>query len=147
MASRIVKIQAFPPFADQFIRHHNFEAELNVEDPAKFNDFRFELVKKKTNSQTTVRFKSVSHPNRFLRHRDFRLLLEQPASGSDQLFVNDSTFILETGLAGDPDETWVSFRSVNFDDRWIRHSNFHLFVDPVNDQNARRDATFMMVDV
>jgi hypothetical protein len=39
----------------------------------------------------------------------------------------------------------MSWQSVNFPDRFIRHRNFLGFVEPVNDQQAGKDANFVSV--
>jgi hypothetical protein len=39
----------------------------------------------------------------------------------------------------------VSWQSVNFPDRFIRHRNFLGFVEPINDQQAAKDAVFVSV--
>ena len=39
-----------------------------------------------------VSFRSYSHPDRYIRHRDFQIWVE---SGSDSLFERDATFIME----------------------------------------------------
>lgn len=51
----------------------------------------------------------------------------------------NSTFVLEKGLI-DPNQ--VSFRSMQFPDRFIRHRDFHLFAEPVNSPNELQSATF-----
>src|SRR3712207_7593860 len=48
----------------------------------------------------------------------------QKLNPNDELFRKDATFRRVRGL-GDPDG--VSFRSVNFQDRFIRHRDFDLF--------------------
>ena len=50
---------------------------------------------------------------------------------------------LEQGLAAPNDHNAVSFRSVNFPDRYIRHRDFHLFVEPRGSPNLAPDATFI----
>jgi hypothetical protein len=51
----------------------------------------------------------------------------------------DSTFVLEQGLI-DPNQ--LTFRSVKFPDRVIRHRNFKLFAEQVNSPADFQDATF-----
>jgi hypothetical protein len=45
-------------------------------------------------------------------------------------------------VAGLADSAAVSFQSVNFTDRYIRHSNYLLRLDPVSTATDRADATF-----
>ncbi|MFB6801674.1 AbfB domain-containing protein [Peribacillus butanolivorans] len=43
---------------------------------------------------------------------------------------------------------FISFRSMNFPDRYIRHRDFHLYADfiPQNDQLALKDSTFRITN-
>lgn len=88
-----------------------------------------------------------------LRHQDFRIkLLEfnpglippdpRPETPEEKLLREDSTFKVVRGLA---DPAGVSFESVNFPGRFIRHRDFHLFLEPADSDLARRDATFIVV--
>ena len=89
-----------------------------------------------------VSLASVNFPNHFLRHQDFRLKLHKrpaPNSPDDTLFRKDATYLRERGLA---DSSGLSFRSFNFPDRYIRHRDFHLFVEPKDSPNLAADATF-----
>ncbi|MFK4011636.1 AbfB domain-containing protein [Bacillus cereus] len=51
----------------------------------------------------------------------------------------DSTFILEPGLI-DPNQ--YSFRSSNYPNRYIRHRDFHLYTEPINQYPDHQYATF-----
>jgi hypothetical protein len=68
--------------------------------------------------------------------------LEGPSGPDDQLFRQDSTFFIESGLS---DPHGCSFRSFNFRDRLIRHRDFHLWVEPQDSPNLAPDATFYQV--
>jgi hypothetical protein len=57
------------------------------------------------------------------------------------LFLQDSTFFFVRGLA---DPNGVSFRSMNLPDHFLRHRDFHLFVEPRSSPNLASDATFLM---
>jgi hypothetical protein len=121
--------------SDHFVRHRSFQGELTRKDGAA-EDFSFMLVRR---GEHQVAIRSVNFPDRYLRHRQFRVWLE---GGTDQLFQQDSTFFFERGLA---DPEGVSFRSVNYPDRYIRHRDFHLWVEaPADsaDEAFRNDATF-----
>ena len=119
-----------------FIRHRNFLGELTPPDqPAE--DFFFNLVHR--GSQGLVALRAVNFPDRFLRHSNFRIRLDPPAGPGDQLFLQDSSFFLVSGLA---DASGFSFRSFNFPDRYLRHRDFHLFVEPQDSPNLAADATF-----
>jgi hypothetical protein len=132
----------FPEF---FIRHHDFLGELSREVVGREKEFAFNLVDRGHDAQhrRLVSLSSVFPEHLFLRHRDFRLRLEGPSGTADELFKQDSTFFLEEGLAAPNDNNAVSFRSFNFPDRYIRHRDFHLFVEPRGSANLVLDATFI----
>jgi hypothetical protein len=128
-----------------FIRHQNFLGELSREVVGREKEFAFNLVDRGHDAQgrRLVSLGSVFPEHLFLRHRDFRLRLERRSGTADQLFKQDSTFFLEPGLAAPNDHNAVSFRSFNFPDRYIRHRDFHLFVEPRDSPNLVPDATFI----
>jgi Alpha-L-arabinofuranosidase B (ABFB) domain len=132
-------------FPDRYIRHHDFLGELSQEVVGREMEFAFNLVDRghDTQGRRLVSLGSVFPEHLFLRHRDFRLRLEGPSGTADQLFKQDSTFFLEQGLAAPNDQNAVSFRSLNFPDRYIRHRDFHLFVEPRDSPNLVPDATFL----
>jgi hypothetical protein len=122
-----------------FIRHRNFLGELTVKDELA-EDFQFALVSRGQRGHVALRSKNF--PTLFLRHVNFRIRLEGPRDQHDQLFLNDSTFLLVHGLADPTDSNLVSFNSLNFPDRFLRHRDFSLFVEPQDSPNLVRDATF-----
>jgi hypothetical protein len=139
-------------FPDRFIRHQNFLGELTpiVNDLDKadatfssINDFSIGAV-------------AQIRPSNFslmcLRHQDFRVKLadfnppifgpnSRPETPEEKLLREDCTFTVRSGLA---DPAGVSFESVNFPGRFIRHRDFHLFVEPADSDLARQDATFIV---
>lgn len=84
-----------------------------------------------------VSFQSVNFPNRYLRHRNSQVWLD-PYQESN-LYKADASFIEVPGLA---DASQTSFQSVNFPNRYLRHRGFLLYVESVNSDLGRRDATF-----
>lgn len=131
-----------------FLRHQNFEGELNRMEPAFGQDYQFELVRSE-NPEGGFLFslRSRNFPSRRLRHKNFRLLLEERPDDREgrKLFDQDSRFILRDGLA---DSRGDSFESVNFPDHFIRHFDFHLFIGKRddNDENFAGDATWLRRD-
>jgi hypothetical protein len=119
-----------------FIRHRNGRGELTRKD-APAEDFFFTLERR--GSQGLVALRSVNFRDGYLRHRDFRVFLEEPSDPKDQRFWQDSSFFLQPGLA---DPNGFSLRSFNFRDRFVRHRDFHLFVEPEDSPNLAPDATF-----
>ncbi|KOV85306.1 glycoside hydrolase family 43 protein [Nocardia sp. NRRL S-836] len=83
---------------------------------------------------------SVSHPDRYLRHRDNLAYVEPVSASSSASARQDATFTIVPGLANG---NCHSFRSVNFPDRYLRHYAFRVRLD-VNSGDAvfARDATF-----
>jgi hypothetical protein len=140
-------------FPDRFIRHQNFLGELTqIHTDLDKQDATFQII----HLGNTVRLSAAFQGNLVLRHQDFRIKLFQfiqiappgglgnPDTPENQLAQNDETFFMVPGLA---DSSAVSFRSLNFQDRFIRHRDFHLFLEPAQaDDLARHDATFRLVE-
>ena len=145
---------------DQYLRHQNFLAELQpidaADDLAK-NDATFDIVPGLADPNL-ISFAAVNPNLRgfYLRHQDFRLKLqEQPpgpglGGGEDspelKLFNSDATFIMGPGVF---DPTLVSFQTFTpFPDtlRFIRHRDFHFFIDPLdpNSPNSQNDFQFTL---
>jgi len=140
----VFQFQSFN-FPEFFVRHRNFLGELSREVVGLEREFAFKLVDRghDAGGRPLVTLRSVFPEHHSLRHRDFRLRLEKSSGPADQLFRQDSTFFLEQGLAAPDDHNAVSFRSFNFPDRYIRHRNFKLFVEPRDSANLAPDATFI----
>jgi beta-lactam-binding protein with PASTA domain len=128
-------------YPDRFVRHRNQLGELTPKD-ASAEDFRFLIVPR---GEGRVALRSVNFPDRCLRNRDFRIRLEGPNGNGDTLFEQDTTFLLERGRADTSNPQSVSLRSVNFPDRYLRHRDFELWLEPRTSANLAADATFYMV--
>ncbi|WP_051113498.1 AbfB domain-containing protein [Streptomyces davaonensis] len=141
---------------NHFVRHANFLGELSaVASDLDRTDATFDMVNGLAD-RSLVSFRSVNFPLHFLRHQDFRVKLHEgpntplvppgstppPDSPEMQLMRKDATFAMVPGLA---DPNAVSFRSFNFPDRFLRHRDFHLFVEEVHSDLDRKDATFTVV--
>ena len=150
-------------FPDRFIRHSNFLGELTpvVSDLDK-RDATFDIIESPLRTEL-ISFRSINITNSevgfqsfWLRHQNFRLRLDtqvfevhppdhplppptMPVPDLENIFYQDSAFIMTPGLA---DVTAVSFRSLNFPDRYIRHRDLHLFVERIDSPTSRLDATF-----
>ena len=90
----------------------------------------------------SVSLRSRNYPRRWMRHQNSRIKFDEYDRGSappSELFMNDASFEMVPGLAG----KCISFRSVNYPDRYIRHRNFELWIDvPDKSQLFTLDATF-----
>jgi hypothetical protein len=130
-------------FPGRFVRHANFLGELTgVTTELDRRDATFELAAGLADNKL-VSFGSQNFPGHVLRHEGFRIKLHNRTGANDnQQIRDDATFVLTPGLS---DPTAVSFRSLNFPDRFLRHRDFHLFVEPVDDEPTHRDATFRIV--
>ena len=117
-----------------FIRHQN-GASLIDNNVAPKEDAYWKMVPGLAGQG--VSFQSRQSPNSYLRHRDGRMFLD--ANDGKPLFAEDATFIVRPGLA---DNTQVSFQSLNFPDRYIRHISFILYTTPIVNDTDRKDATF-----
>ena len=74
------------------------------------------------------------------RHRGFELH-NDPSTDNSNLFTLDSHFIVTRGLCGLEDT--VSFRSVNYPNRYLRHANYVLWLHEYsNDKLYQHDASF-----
>lgn len=130
-------------FSDRFIRHIDFSGELTpIVSELDKNDATFEMVPGLADDKL-VSFRAVNRPTYYLRHQGFRLKLQEdfiPLGGTrDRVFAEDTTFIWRPGNS---DVTAASFASFNFPNRFIRHREFHLFIEPLNDDISSQDSTF-----
>ena len=139
---------------DHFVRHQNFLGEIHqVATELERNDATFFVADADPADSRPVMLRSVNFPLHVLRHQDFRIKLHEynpplippPELGGfhetpeQRLLREDATFFVVRGLA---DPGGVSFRSFNFPDRFLRHREFHLFVEAVPDELGRNDATW-----
>ena len=151
---RIVKIKAvantLPP-GEFLIRHFNNEGELTAVDPANPNAFHDDshFILWEDRQAGTVASEALKFQNKFLRHKNFRVLLEESTPG-DSSFDADRTFIIDLPRVGTLADGTCSFRAsdrVTFPDHFIRHKDFHVFVNQVtDDEQAKQDSTFVLVD-
>jgi hypothetical protein len=131
---------------DHYIRHASFLGRIGrVDTPLDSKDATFRRVRGLASGECTS-FEATNPRLRdhYLRHANWRLVLAKRTN--DRQFAEDATFCMEYGLInGGRDHSTVSFKSFNFPDRYIRHRNFELWVDPVeNTDRFRLDATFLM---
>ena len=129
-----------------FIRHRNSLGELTKLNEGPIKDFAFFLEIRDPIRHDLVSFSSTNFLGKYLRHSNFRVRLDDipPVTSNHAtlfLFLQDSSFFMVRGLA---DPNGVSFRSFNVPDHFLRHRDFHLFVEPKNSPNLAADATFLM---
>ncbi|MEG3636431.1 glycoside hydrolase family 43 protein [Micromonospora palythoicola] len=128
------RIQAYT-HQDRYVRHANYDVRIDANvSPAQ--DAQFRVVPGLADA-AGVSFESVNYPGHYLRHYGFDFVLA--ANDGSAVFAADATFRQVAGLAN---SSWSSFRSYNYPDRYLRHYNYLLRLDPINDAQARADATF-----
>lgn len=130
-------------FPDRFVRHMDFSGELTpIISELDKNDATFEIIQGLADDRL-ISFRSLNFPGYYLRHQDFRLKLQEsnPSLGGthDRLFAEDATFFWRPGNS---DVTASSFACFNFPNRFIRHREFHLLVEPLDDDISFQDSTF-----
>ncbi|TDD10223.1 glycoside hydrolase family 43 protein [Nonomuraea diastatica] len=131
----ISRIQSYN-VQDRYIRHADFDVRIDANvSPAQ--DAQFRLVPGLADASGSVSFASVNFPGHYLRHYGFDFVLAQ--DDGTATFAADATFRQVAGLA---DASWTSFRSFNYPDRYVRHFDHLLRLDPINDAQGRGDATF-----
>jgi hypothetical protein len=130
------RIQAYT-HQDRYVRHANYDVRIDANvSPAQ--DAQFRVVPGLADA-ASVSFESVNYPGHYLRHYGFDFVLA--ANDGSAVFAADATFRQVAGLGN---SSWSSFRSYNYPDRYVRHSNYQLRLDPINDAQARADATFRL---
>ncbi|MGC5053398.1 glycoside hydrolase family 43 protein [Micromonospora sp. DT48] len=128
------RIQAYT-HQDRYVRHANYDVRIDANvSPAQ--DAQFRVVPGLADA-SAVSFESVNYPGHYLRHYGFDFVLA--ANDGSSIFAADATFRQVAGLGN---SSWSSFRSYNYPDRYIRHYDYLLRLDPINDAQARNDATF-----
>ena len=142
---KLRSLQAYRP-QDHYMRHAGFvgrvgptKTELDVRD-AKFR------VVPGLADKNCVSFESTNVRDHYFKHAFGRIVLAKRLD--EQKFREDATFCIVWGLHKTTRSgvDAMSFRSFNFPDRYIRHRNFELWLDPFENTSLYRDdATFFMV--
>lgn len=128
-------------YPDRYIRHRlslGYIDPIVVGDKLGRKDATFRLIAGLAGKCRS--FESVNYPGHFLRHQNYRLKLAKQTN--DQLFKEDATFCVVSGLASSGGR---SFESVNFPKHYIRHSNFELWLAKSDGSPLfKKDATFII---
>jgi len=98
-----------------------------------------------TGEKGTVSFQSASEPNKYIRHFGFVLYLEDKNSARNpEAFPKDATFKIRTNKFF---KRFVSFESVNFPGRFIRHEDSTLKLHPDDGSELmHNDASFKVIE-
>jgi hypothetical protein len=130
-------------YPDRYMAHQEFLGVLiEVHSDQDKKDSTFKLIEGLADRRA-VTFESVNFPGFYLRHRSFRIHLEH-SDGTDT-FKEDATFWLEAGNANPLEPGAASFRSFNYPGRFIRHTNFQLWLQEGDDRQFKEDSTFKIV--
>jgi hypothetical protein len=127
-----------------YIRHKHFLGELTeITTDLDRNDAEFKFVSGLA-SDKCISIESVNYPGYYLRHENFRIKLikyspESLNNDSAKLFREDASFRIVPGLMGDG----ISFESYNYPNYYIRHKNYHLYVQSGEDNLFKSDSTFI----
>ncbi|WP_167444207.1 AbfB domain-containing protein [Streptomyces diastatochromogenes] len=132
-----------------FVRHHNFEGEINELDfPGPIGDFDWLVHFLRVDQGSRLLAFEAKHPSGFfLRHKNFRIVLEPP--DGTELFKQDHAFREVAPLAGDPRDGWHSYQAFQdkFKTRFLAHENLHLFLRDKSESGiAAGDASFRLIE-
>jgi hypothetical protein len=129
-------------FPGQFLRHQDLRIKLQHNDGSDLfrQDASFIPLRRGVFAQT--RFESVNFPGFFIRHSNFQLFLAKD-DGSPQ-FQQDSTWRRLPQLSTSAPPGALSFQSVNFPDRLMRHHNFLGELTQVISPSDKADSEFIV---
>jgi len=143
--SKFRSLQAYSP-QNHYIRHAGFDGRVGLpKTELDARDAQFRVVPGLAD-KNCVSFESTNAPDHYFKHAFFRIVLAKRLD--EQKFREDATFCIVWGLrkTNRSGTDSMSFRSFNFPDRYIRHRNSELWLDPFeNTPLYRDDATFFMV--
>ena len=125
-----------------FLRHQNFKVSLHKNDGSDLFRADASFVPSRRGVYSYARYESVNFPDHYLRHQNYELSVA-PDDGTD-LFRSDSHWrrLPPPPKAAPPGS--VTFHSVNYPGRYVRHRNSLGEVSPISSDLDRRDATFMV---
>jgi predicted carbohydrate-binding protein with CBM5 and CBM33 domain len=135
------------PGFDRYIRHYNSLGFTESVDAGSGDTLKKDATWKIAAGladPACYSFEAVNQPGKYLRHAMSRLRIDaDPGDGQSDLFRNDATFCLKPGLDGD---STVSLAAKNFPNRYIRHRNGELWLDPNDSATGyKQDASWAPV--
>jgi hypothetical protein len=137
-------------YPGNFIRHQDYRGKITgiksntIDVPdATWNISGTNFVK---TEEQNVSFNASNYPKNYLRHRNFEVWLDViPTDSKDiDLYKQDSTFTIVPALwEQGRNKNAISFKSVNYPSRYLRHQNGLLFVhENDNSELFSKDASF-----
>jgi hypothetical protein len=124
-----------------YVRHQNGRGRIDPLasiSPAADGQF-FMVSGLATADPSAVAFESINFPNRYLRHRNGEIWLDDYDGSS--LMNADATFYKRTGLATGSDR---SFESYNYPGQYIRQRSQLLYREALSTSQDMSDGSFMM---
>jgi hypothetical protein len=141
----VVSVRAFRP-ANYFVMHQGFVARADeLRSTRDARDTQMRIVQGLSDARC-VSFQSINPPDHYFKAAFFRIVLAKRLD--EPGFRDDATFCIESGLekTRQGGEEAISFRSVSFPDRYIRHRGGELRLDAREDTpDYRASATFFIV--
>ena len=138
-------LQAYHP-ENNYVRHAGFLGRIGqTKTDADARDAKFRLVPGLAD-KNCVSFEATNVGDHYFKQAFFRIVLAKRLD--EQKFREDATFCIVSGLhrTKRSGADSMSFRSFNYPDRYIRHRNSDLWLDPFENTSLfRADATFFMV--
>jgi Alpha-L-arabinofuranosidase B (ABFB) domain len=146
MAQReVVALRAFQP-ANYFVMHQGFTGRADaLRSPQDARDTQVRIVQGLADPKC-VSFQAVSPPDHYYKHAFWRIVIAKRLD--EPKYREDATFCLESGLekSRQRGSDAISLRSYNFPNRFVRHRDGDLWLDPVEDtKEFRASATFFVV--
>jgi hypothetical protein len=156
---------------NHFVRHQNFVGKITqIASDLDRADATFSTLQILDSNGAVafgnkVQIRPVNFLTHALRHQNFEIKLalfnpglvspdSPPETPEQQLLRMDCTFLVERGIADPGNPKAVSFRvtNPNLTDRFIRHRDFLLRIEPpvigqpIPDSRFKGDATFIVVN-
>jgi hypothetical protein len=138
-------LQAYRP-ENNYMRHAGFLGRISqTKADVDARDAKFRVVPGLAD-KNCVSFEAADVRDHYFKQAFFRIVLAKRLD--EKKFREDATFCIVPGLhrikRSGIDS--MSFRSFNFPNRYIRHRDFELWLDPFeNTPSYRDDATFFMI--
>lgn len=138
-------LETFRP-QNQYVRHAGFLGRIGEpKTEVDARDASFRIVPGLAD-KNCISFEATNVRDHYFKHAFSRVVLAKRLD--EKKFREDATFCVVPGLrkTARSGTGSVSLRSFNFPDRYIRHRDFELWLDPFeNTTQYRDDATFFMV--
>lgn len=133
-----VRLQSYNYF-DRYVRHYNYRGQIDT-NVSPVQDSQFKMVAGLANT-AGVSFESINFPGYYLRARsNGEVWLD--ANDSTTAFASDATFRRVAGLANAQKSSYQAWADAT---RYLRHSNYKLYVQTASGTTFNEDATFSEV--